>query len=126
MAVDLTAQPTKRTAPPPRKAASKVTPRLTKKDERLRGLTGSLQVFSFAAVATKNYADAGALATHGPAFANELVNAAESSSAIASVVDFLTMTGPYTALIATGLPLVMQSPSLRGRPFIEATSRRPP
>jgi hypothetical protein len=54
------------------------------------------------------FADAGAIGMHYPPFATEVANLAESYESVAKVVDVIIQIGPFTAILATGLPLVMQ------------------
>jgi hypothetical protein len=54
------------------------------------------------------YADAAAIGTHFPPVARELANVADSADILAKPIDFLIEVGPYGALIAAGMPLVMQ------------------
>jgi hypothetical protein len=54
------------------------------------------------------YADAGALSVHGPKFVHELAALAEGNESVAKVVDYFVAAGPYTAIMATALPLIIQ------------------
>jgi hypothetical protein len=69
------------------------------------------------------YADAGAIAQHGPGLARETALLAESNPRIASVVDYLTEAGPYMGIIVVALPLALQLAANHGR--IDA-SKMPP
>lgn len=60
------------------------------------------------AVFTKNHADAGAIAMHGPGFTKALAKQADTNEQIARILDMLGAIGPYSELIGAALPLVMQ------------------
>jgi hypothetical protein len=66
-------------------------------------------------LATKQYADAGALGLHWPNIAHEVAELAESQEAIANLIDPLMKVGPYTALVAAVLPFFMQIAVNHGR-----------
>lgn len=98
--------------PPPRStpnttSSSRVsTPRVTRERE---GMVAQLGMFAqVPLLATKQFADAGAVGLHWPKIAHELAVLAESQEAVANVIDPLIRVGPYAGLIAAVLPLAMQ------------------
>ena len=97
-------------APPP--PVKKTAPRSVKEssvlNERTDALNGIAQIVQLPLIAIHWYADVGALTIHWPNVAREVATLAESQEKIAALIDPLIRIGPYTALIAAGLPLVMQ------------------
>lgn len=59
-------------------------------------------------IATRQYADVGALSLYWPSVADELAKLAESDERIAQVIDPLCQIGPYAGLITAILPLLLQ------------------
>lgn len=108
----------KAAAPPasknPRQSSAPKT-QTTKRAEQREALEGIVQLASFGLIAAKQYADAGAVSLHGPKLAHEVANLAETNERVAAAIAFLTQTGPYAALIAAGLPLVMQLGANHGK-----------
>lgn len=82
---------------------------------RVQAINGVFQVSTLGLLARGMYADAGAIADHGPRISIELATLAESDSRIASVVDYLTSAGPYTGLVLAVLPLALQLAANHGR-----------
>jgi hypothetical protein len=66
-------------------------------------------------LATKQYADAGAITQYWPTIAKELAELAETQEPIARVIDPLLQVGPFAGLIAAVLPLAMQLAVNHGR-----------
>ena len=97
-------------APPPVKG--NVTVKAVKSNkkaaEREEALNGIGQIVQVPLIATKQFADAGALSLYWPPIAKEVAILAESNEQIAKLIDPLIQVGPYTALIAATLPFVMQ------------------
>jgi len=112
MPIDMTAAkapPRKRAAVGPasnRTAAIPETHSLTEK--RAKGLMELAQLGQGLLLMTGQYADAAAIGQHFPPIAGELAKIADGSDVIAKPIDFLIEVGPYGALIAAGMPLVMQ------------------
>jgi hypothetical protein len=77
-------------------------------DKRTEGLNGVAQLIQGGLLLFGQHADAAAIGMHFPAVSKELAACAESNEAIAKPIDFLIEVGPYGALIAAALPLVMQ------------------
>jgi len=106
---------TNATAPPMRttstssgtKRASAPTQSTVNKD-RAEALAGLGQLAQVPLIATKQYADVGALSMYWPGVAKELANLADSQEQIAKLIDPLIQIGPYTGLITAVLPLIMQ------------------
>jgi hypothetical protein len=75
---------------------------------RFQGLLDIAQLGQGICLLTGQYADAAAIGQHFAPVAKELANIADGSDAVAKPIDFLIEVGPYGALIAAALPLVMQ------------------
>jgi hypothetical protein len=76
--------------------------------DRAEALTSLGQFAQVPLIATKQFADAGAVSLYWPGVATELANLAESQPAIAKLIDPLMQVGPYSALIMAVLPFVLQ------------------
>jgi hypothetical protein len=76
--------------------------------KRSQGLNGLAQLGQGIALMMGQYADAAAIGMHFPPIAAELANVADGSEMIAKPIDLIIEVGPYGALIAAGMPLVMQ------------------
>jgi hypothetical protein len=114
MAIDKSTRP----AAPPRKSAvttSKPTGSDSKHRKRKEGLQSVQQAAGLALIAAKQPADAAAVGMHGDAIIDELVTLADSEESIAKALDYLTKTGPYSALVMATLPLMMQLAVNHGR-----------
>jgi hypothetical protein len=61
------------------------------------------------------YADAGAIAEHGPGFTHEVATLAEGNEKVAKYLDYLTETGPMMGILSAGLPLILQFAANHGR-----------
>lgn len=61
------------------------------------------------------YADAGAIAEHGPKLTHEVALMGDDNEAIARWLDYLTESGPVMGAFAAGLPLLMQFMANHGR-----------
>jgi hypothetical protein len=85
------------------------------KEQRKDALDGLGQLAQVPLLATKQFADAGAVGVHWPNISKELSELAESQPAIASVIDPLIKVGPYTGLVAAILPFFMQIAVNHGR-----------
>jgi hypothetical protein len=78
-----------------------------------QGINGLFQMVSFglAVAGTNNrtlLADSVTVAKHGPPFAHSIANLAHERPEIAAVLDKALAVGPYSEVLAFGLPLVMQ------------------
>jgi hypothetical protein len=76
-------------------------------------------------LATKQYADAGAIGLHWPNVAEELATLAESQPAIAKFIDPLIKAGPYTGLVMAILPFAAQIAVNHGRISAGAMGTQP-
>jgi hypothetical protein len=70
---------------------------------------------SLIAVMRGSYADAGAIAQHGPGVAKETADLADGNERIASWLDYLTEAGPYLGLTKAMLPLILQLAANHGK-----------
>lgn len=101
-------------APPPvvRNVTAAGKPKATKESQstkdRTEALVGLGQLAQVPLLATKQYADAGAVSLYWPNVAKEIAVLADTNEQIAKLIDPLIQVGPYTALIAAALPFVMQ------------------
>lgn len=100
---------------PPRKAAATRSPRQitvaeapSQNTRRAKGLTELGQLAQGVLLLTGQYADAAAVGMHFPPLAQELANVADGSDVVAKPIDFMIEVGPYGALIAAAIPLVLQ------------------
>lgn len=87
----------------------------TVQEERLDAINGLGQIAQVPLLATKQFADVGALSVHWPNVAKELAELADSQEVIARVIDPLIKVGPYTGLVAAILPFFMQIAVNHGR-----------
>jgi hypothetical protein len=113
MPIDMSAAHTIK--PPPRKAIGTtrknqqlVTTDSSQRDRRAEGLDGIAQLAQGVLVMARQYADAAAIGKHLPPVNVELANLAEHYESIAKPIDVIIQVGPFGALIAAGMPLVMQ------------------
>jgi hypothetical protein len=81
---------------------------MSQTERRAKGLMELAQLGQGICLMAGLYADAAAIGQHFPPVAGELANVADSSDMIAKPIDFIIEVGPYGALIAAGMPLVMQ------------------
>lgn len=96
----------------PAKAPTK---KLSVKEARESAVVGLGQLAQVPLLATKQYADAGAVGLYWPAIAHEVAELADTQEAIANLIDPLMKVGPYTALVAAVLPFFMQIAVNHGR-----------
>jgi hypothetical protein len=90
-------------------------PKKTVKEERTEAINGLGQLAQAPLLATKQYADAGAIGVHWNGIAEEIAGLAESQPAIANVIDPLIKIGPYTGLVMAILPFFAQIAVNHGR-----------
>ena len=88
--------------------ASKAPKESTVTKDRAEALTSLGQCAQVPLIATKQFADAGAVSLYWPGVATEVAKLAESQPAIAKLIDPLMQVGPYSALIMAVLPFVLQ------------------
>jgi hypothetical protein len=100
---------------PPRKTTGRAaTPKntpvqiTTLNDRRTEGLIGVSQLAQGLLLMVGQYADAATIGKLFPPLAKEVANIADEHDIVARPVDLLIQVGPYGALIATGLPFVLQ------------------
>jgi hypothetical protein len=86
--------------------AAKTAASVTK--DRADALTGLGQLAQVPLIATKQFADAGAVSLYWPDVSTEIAKLAESQPAIAKLVDPLLQIGPYTGLVMAVLPFILQ------------------
>lgn len=96
-------------------AAKPTTKKLSLKEQRQEAVNGLGQLAQVPLLATKQYADAGAVGLYWPNIAKEIAELAESQPAIAGVIDPIMKVGPYTGLVAAMLPFFMQIAVNHGR-----------
>jgi hypothetical protein len=100
------ATPRKSAATTPAKVSSG--PQKTQNELREEGLNGLAQLIQLGCIAGKQHADAAAIGMHFPPLAKEVANLADSYDQVAAPIDFLIKFGPFSAVIAAGMPLVLQ------------------
>jgi len=99
-----------------RRTTAAATPvRSLRTQAREEALNGLGQVGSLIAVMRGWYADAGAIAQHGPKLSHEVALLGEQHEQIASWLDYLTESGPYMGLMKAGLPFLMQLSANHGK-----------
>lgn len=92
----------------PRQSAA-VKPALARKTkERAQNLQELGTLASTGLIMARQYADAGAVARYFPAISTEVARLAEDNEKIGEALDTLGQVGPYAALIAAVMPLVLQ------------------
>jgi hypothetical protein len=77
-------------------------------EQRTEALSGLGQIAQAVLIASKQYADAGALGIHWDNISREVATLAEKQESVAKLIDPLLQAGPYAALIAVVLPLGLQ------------------
>lgn len=84
-------------------------------EQRIETVAGLGQLAQVPLLATKQYADAGAVGLYWPKVAKEVAALADSQPVIANIVDPLMKVGPYTGLVTAILPFLMQIAVNHGR-----------
>lgn len=103
-------------APPPSKAKTVRTAAESKTTAaRTEALTGLGQLAQVPLMATRQFADAGAVGLHWPQIAAETAKLAESLPQVARLIDPLIKAGPYAGIVTAVLPLIMQVGVNHGR-----------
>lgn len=105
-------------ATPPRKSTvttTKPTANEGKHRKRKEGLQSVQQAVGLVLMAAKQPADAAAVGEHGEPIIDELIRLGDSDDQIGKALDYLTKTGPYSALVMACLPLVFQIGVNHGR-----------
>lgn len=99
-------------APPPAVKKTVATQRVAKESQltkdRTDALTGLGQLAQVPLIATKQFADAGAISLYWPNISKEIAVLADSQPAIAKLIDPLIQIGPYTGLVMVVLPFILQ------------------
>lgn len=112
MPIDMSAAkapPRKRTASSSARSSAVNVPEVsTLNQRRTEGLLGLAQLGQGLCLMFGQYADAAAIGNHFPPLAKEVANVADSSDVVAKPLDLLIEVGPYGALVAAAMPLVMQ------------------
>ena len=80
----------------------------TVNQQRFEGLMGLAQLGQGICLMAGLHADAMTIGKFFPPVAAEVANIADDNEMIAKPIDFIIKIGPYGALIAAGMPLVMQ------------------
>lgn len=78
------------------------------RERRAAGLNGLAQLAQGVCLMTGQYADAMTLGRYFPPVASELATIADEYESVAKPIDVLIKVGPFGALIAAAMPLVMQ------------------
>jgi hypothetical protein len=82
---------------------------MTIEELRTEAVGGTLQIAQYICLGFGLFADAGNIGRHAPGFTKETVALAAKNKQVASKVDLLIQIGPYTGIIAIGLPFIMQT-----------------
>lgn len=101
------------TSPPPKtRSTTRITvPKIDPEkvqNEREQAVAGLFQIASAICLATGQLHDAGAINIHGPAIAHETAALATRYEKVGAVLDGLAQVGPFTAILAATMPLVIQ------------------
>ena len=115
MPVNPPAKPSAPASRTPRKPVQATPIRSSRAEARKEALDGIGRIASLVAVMKGWYADAGAIAQHGPGFTRGIADMAESNDKLASWLDYLTESGPYMEIFAAGLPLALQLAANHGK-----------
>lgn len=98
--------------PPPVREKAPASPKPARESAALRArreAVGALgQLAQVPLIATRQYADVGAVSMYWPGVADEVAKLAETDERIAQIVDPLCQIGPYAGLITALLPLILQ------------------
>lgn len=78
------------------------------REQRIDAIDGIWQIIGLGCIMTGQYADAGAIDMHGHGISIEAVNLAEKNAGIAKGADTLLQVGPYAAIVAVSMPLIVQ------------------
>lgn len=98
-----------RTAAKPAPPANVMQVPLSKQaQERSAGLQGWAQIGAMLCLSRGMYADAGAISVHAESICDEAARLADKEEKIAKGLDWLTMTGPYAALVGVSVQFGMQ------------------
>lgn len=89
-------------------AVSTDAPAKSLNEQRFEGMMGLASLGQGICLMTGLHADAMTIGKLFPPVAKEIANIADDNETIAQPIDFLIKIGPYGALIAAGLPFVMQ------------------
>jgi hypothetical protein len=79
-----------------------------KSKDRAEGLKGWADIAVLGCISRGWLADAGAISQHGESVSTEVARVAEHNEPVGKVLDILSMSGPYAALMAAILPLGVQ------------------
>jgi len=91
-----------RTPAPPRVNPEKVL------NDRTEAVAGVFQIIGAVCAMTGQLADSAAVNMHGPAIARETADLASRYERVGTVIDGLAQVGPFTAILAATMPLVIQ------------------
>lgn len=97
------------------KTLSKPSVKKSVKEQRTEAVAGLGQLAQVPLLATKQFADAGAVGLYWPSISKEIAELAETQEPIANLIDPLMKIGPYTGLVAAILPFFMQIAVNHGR-----------
>jgi hypothetical protein len=117
------APPAKRTTAAAKKAVTPAVPDTQGKSvnqQRFEGLMGLAQLGQGVCLMAGLHADAMTIGKFFPPVAAEVANIADDNEAVAKPIDFIIKIGPYGALIAAAMPLVMQL--LANHKVVDATT----
>jgi hypothetical protein len=101
-------KPATRTPPKKETSAKTTETQDTIHDKRAEATNGIFQIATFGCVLLGNFADAGAIDEHGPGISNEIANLADTNAYVAKATDAFMNVGPFAALFAATMPLVLQ------------------
>lgn len=111
MPIDMSAAkapPRKRTASPAKVTSVASTETRSPRELREEGLNGIAQLAQALCLFSGQFADARAIGMHAGGLSHETAVLADHYEYVAAPIDMLIKIGPFTAVIAAGMPLVMQ------------------
>jgi hypothetical protein len=92
-------------------------------DSRREGLVGLAQIGAFFATIQGRFADVGTINMYGEDTCREVALIGEESALIGKGLDMLAAAGPYTKLLTTAVPMVLQFMANRGKIDWKAASQ---
>lgn len=89
---------------------------------RMDSLNDFLGLGVAGAIFLKQYADAGAIGMHGPRITKAIAKQGDKNDRVGAILDYFSVVGPYSELIAAALPLALQIAVNHNRVTVEAAA----
>jgi hypothetical protein len=100
---------------PPPKSAATAEATAQRINNRREGLIGVSQIGAFLCTVRGKFADVATIDMYAPATCHELALVAEENAVLGKGLDMLAAAGPYTQLLTTGLPFLLQLAANSGK-----------